>query len=246
MTSTFPIRFDGAHLTTGVRLERTSEVPAGLAALGLDAPRPVVVLIGGAGGLDDRDIHRLRPLFTGLVDAIVRYGAATLDGGTLSGVMRLVGDAYDDAAAATPLVGVAAIGTVTLPGGTPPRDDAAPLEPHHTHFVLVPGDDWGAEASWIASIATVLAGTMPSATVLVNGGEVAYRDVERSLGEGRPVLTVEGSGRTADELATSLRGEPADPRAVRLAASGLVEAVPPDNPTALGQMLTKLFDAVPM
>lgn len=224
-----------------MRLTRREAAPAALAALGLHSPRPVIVLVGGAGGLDDRDAEQLRALFAdGVVSAAVRCRAAAIDGGTQSGVMRLLGDAHHAAEATTPLIGVAAVGTVTLPGG-PPSDDAAPLEPHHTHFMLVPGDEWGAEAAWIADIATAMAGGMPSATVLVNGGQIAYDDVERSVRAGRRVLTVAGSGRTADQLAAGLGGDASDPRATALAASGLVRAVPMANPAAVGRTLVALL-----
>ena len=114
---------------------------------------------GGLEGWKDADLDRLGPLFeSGLLPVITRLGAVAIDGGTWSGVMRLLGEARSDAGAGFPLVGVAAVGTVTLPGGQPPQDDAAPLDPDHSHFVLVPGDDWGAESSWIARVATALAG----------------------------------------------------------------------------------------
>lgn len=224
-----------------MRLTPRDDVLAALTALGLRSPRPVIVLVGGAGGLDDRDADRLRALFAdGLVSAAVRCKAAAIDGGTQSGVMRLLGDAHHAAAATTPLIGVAAVGTVTLPGD-PPSDDAVPLEPHHTHFMLVPGDEWGAEAPWIADIATAMTGGMPSATVLVNGGQIAYDDVERSITAGRQVLTVAGSGRTADQLAAALEGHAADPRAKTLAASGLVRAVSMDDPAGVGRVLAALL-----
>ena len=167
--------------------------------------------------------------------------AAAIDGGTCSGVMRLLGEARSSARSDFPLIGVAAAGTVTLPGGQPPRDDAAPLDPDHTHFVLVPGDEWGAEAHWIAQVATDLAGIRPSATVLVNGGEIAYSDVERSLDAGRPVLTVAGSGRTADQLAAAVHGRPADERAVALVKPGLVQAVPADDQGRLASVLSAIL-----
>jgi SLOG in TRPM, prokaryote len=99
--------------------------------------------------------------------------------------------------------------------------------------VLVPGAEFGEEAPWIARVATELAGGWPSVTVLVSGGKVAYTDVACSLRAGRPVLAIAGSGRTADQLASAVRGGPADERAVRLAASGLVEVVDADDVAAL-------------
>jgi hypothetical protein len=221
-----------------VYVKGPDELPAALAALRLQPPRPVVVIVGGAGGLKTADLDRLRPLFeSGLAPVIARLGAVAIDGGTWSGVMRLLGEARSAAGGGFPLVGVAAVGTVTLPGGRPPQDDAAELDPDHSHFILVPGDDWGAEAGWIAQVATALAGDRPSATVVVNGGEIAYADAGRSLDAGRPVLTVAGSGRTADELAAALQGEPADERAVALAKSDLVKAVSAGDPRGLARTL---------
>ncbi|HEY9729156.1 MAG TPA: hypothetical protein V6D50_22110, partial [Chroococcales cyanobacterium] len=40
-----------------------------------------------------------------------------------------------------------------------------------------------------------------------------------------PVVTVEGSGRTADKLAAALRGEETDCRVCKLVASKLVQAI---------------------
>jgi hypothetical protein len=71
----------------------------------------------------------------------------------------------------------------------------------------------------------VLAEKSPSVTVLVNGGETAWKDVSESIEAGRPVLAIAGSGRAADTLTDALRGEVTDGRARELAASGLVQAV---------------------
>jgi hypothetical protein len=104
--------------------------------------------------------------------------------------------------------------------------------------VLVSGAAWGDEAPWIARVSTELAGGWPSVTVLVNGGRISYKDVACSLHVARPVLTVAGSGRTADQLARAVRGVgPADERAIRLAASGLVEVVNADDVAAVQDAL---------
>ena len=238
MPTPLPLHFEDDRTARAVHVKEPGELPAALAAVGLHPPRTVVVIVGGAGGLNAADLDRLGPLFeSGLIPVITRLGAVAIDGGTWSGVMRLLGEARSAAEEGFPLVGVAAVGTVTLPDGQPPQDDAAPLDPNHSHFVLVPGDDWGAESAWIAEVATALAGDAPSATVVVNGGEITYADIGRSLDAGRPVLAVAGSGRTADQMAAALQGDPADERAVALARPELVAAVPAGDPSGLARTL---------
>jgi hypothetical protein len=192
-------------------------VPTAVAALGLGPPRPVLVLAGGASGLTGTT--GLEAVFADLVAPAVRaHDAFAVDGGTDSGVMRLLGRA----SSGFPLVGVAALDTVTYPGHThSPIADAAPLEPHHTHFVLVrPGHAWGDEAPYVAAVASALATGHPSVTVLVNGGELTLSDAEHSLARGRPLLVLGGTGRSADRIATR-----ADERAAAIADSPLVRVV---------------------
>jgi SLOG in TRPM, prokaryote len=184
--------------------------------------------------MDARDLERLQPLFDrGLVPVAERLGVVVIDGGADAGVMHLIGRARTRAAARFPLVGVPVAGTVRFPGKRWGVRRRWPLDAHHPYFVLVPGAKVGNGVPWIARVATELAGGWPSVTVLVNGGEIAYPDVACSLHAGRPVPAIAGSGRTADQLASAARGGPADERAARLAASGLVEVVDADDRAAL-------------
>ena len=236
------ISFAGGGTALTVRVDEPEALGPALAALGLRPPSPVVVVVGGAGGLSRAERDALRPLFTeGLAPAVEALGAVAVDGGTASGVMALLGEARSSTGGSFPLVGVAAGGTVAVPDGPAPRAGAADLEPHHTGFVLVPGEDWGAEAQWIVRTATTLAGGSPSVTVLVNGGDVAYDDVRRSVEASRPVLAVAGTGRTSDELVAALRGQPADARAIALVSSGLVREAPGDDPIALRRLLINVL-----
>jgi hypothetical protein len=74
------------------------------------------------------------------------------------------------------------------------------LDPNHTHFFLIPGNDWGDEAAWIAKIATAIAGDQKSITILVNGGNISRTDVGYSLLENRTAFVMRGTGRMADEI----------------------------------------------
>ena len=70
-------------------------------------------------------------------------------------------------------------------------------------------------------VAGIVAGRRSSVTVLMNGGQIAYTDVAASLGRGRPVVVLAGSGRTADAIAKARAGNGGDNRAVEIAASPL-------------------------
>jgi hypothetical protein len=232
----------GAGSARAVHVGQESQLRAALDALGLRPPRPTVVVVGGAGGLDEEMMDELRPLFAeAIVPVLDACGAVGVDGGTRSGVMRLLGEARAARGATFPLLGVVAGGTVQLPRERSPGEVATSLEPNHTHFVVVPGDRWGAESPWIARAATALAGTGRSLTLLINGGEIAYLDVRHSVANDRPVVVVSGSGGTADALAGALVNGSADARTAALIGSGVIRAVPMNRPAALAGVLTAAF-----
>lgn len=207
-----------------VQVSRVSELDSALEALGVSSPRPVLVSVGGAGGMIREHIALIGSLVRDYVlPAVERHGAAVVDGGTDSGMMRVFGRERALTGGDFPLIGVAAVGTVALPG-EPAGDHTAALEPRHTGFVLVPGDKWGEESPWLADVATRLADGKPSLTLVIEGGSITYDDVENSLAHRRPVLVLAGSGRTADAVAgaTMAAGEAQDARAGRIAASPLI------------------------
>jgi SLOG in TRPM, prokaryote/Protein of unknown function (DUF4231) len=207
-----------------------------------------MVLVGGADGLVDGQLARLRPLFEeGLAPLADALGACVIDGGTDAGVMALMGQARAKLGASFPLVGVAASGTVEPADRTTWRADTAPPEPNHTHLLLVAGSSWGAEAPWLADIASWIAGDSPSVTIVVNGGEVTFKDADRSVAVGRPVLVVGGSGRAADAMAAALQGPSQDKRAEELASSGMVQAVNiVDGPHALARAVAAVLTTTPV
>ena len=239
MTTPFAVQFGGARTAVATTVRESADLATSLSAIGLDGPGPVLVVVGGAGGMSADHMEQLRPVFRDALAVVAqRLHAFVIDGGTDVGVMRLLGLARSELGASFPLIGVASFGTVSVPGREPVRPDAAPLEPHHSHFLLVPGDDWGDESRWLADTASELAGAAPSVTVLVNGGEIAYDDVAHSVAVHRPTIVVAGTGRTADQLIAALNGKASDERATALVASGLVRvAGPVDNPDSVAAAL---------
>lgn len=192
------------------RVHDAAELAAALDRLGVRRGRPVLALVGGAGGMGAADMDRVRALLHDLLPGLVRRGAAVVDGGTDSGIMRVIGDLAEGLT----LVGVVAEGAL---------GDTA-LEPHHVH-VMVPGDAWGDESPWLAKAVSVLADGSPSVTLLVNGGEITYTDAAHSIEHDRPVLVLADTGRTADAIAAAAGGATRDHRAAVIARSGLTRVV---------------------
>jgi hypothetical protein len=221
--TSFEIALSDGASAQGVRLGQPAELDEAPAALGLAGALTSLVVIGGADGMSRRDLRRLRPLFSGVLAELAwRFRAVVLDGGTDTGVMRLMGRARAESPRDFPLVGVLPSALAAL-HGLPAPPGAAELEPNHTHFVLVPGHTWGDEAPWLARLAETIGGR--TATVLVNGGEISRRDSELCVQAGRPLIVLAGSGRTADALAAAAAGRPPDETSARIAATGLVRPV---------------------
>ena len=241
MEQPFVVELDGGRCARAVRVARPGDLGAAVRKLDVGR-RGAIVVVGGAGGMSDAEVRRLAPLFDGVVAPLAqRLGVAVIDGGSDTGVMRLMGSARGEGEWTFPLIGVIVDELANYSSGS--DAEAAELEPNHTHFVLVPGSDWGEEAPWLARLATVVAGSeeSESATVLVNGGEIALADVRHSIDADRHVIVLDGSGRTADALAAAVRGEETDPSMTALAESGLVHAVDVGDRNAFASLLDDLL-----
>jgi SLOG in TRPM, prokaryote len=194
--------------------------------LGLKSGK-VLVLVGGAGSMSPHvGSAEVSNLFVNVLAPLAEsMKAIVVDGGTDSGVMRLMGEARTKIRGTFPLVGVAAIETVDLPDRNGNGAETCRLEPGHSHFLIVPGERWGDESPWIARVASHLSAGSRSLTVVVNGGEITLRDIACSIADRRPLLVFAGSGRTADRVAAALSGGCGDPEIRTLVSSGLIQAL---------------------
>jgi hypothetical protein len=223
------------------RVARPGDLPAALDALGVPRGRPVLLLIGGAGGMTGEHLALAARALRPLVPALDEWGAAVVDGGTDAGVMRVMGAARSAAGARFPLVGVAAEGTVAAPGTTPAPGRAA-LDPGHTHVILVPGQKWGDESPWLSLVAAAIAGGLPSLVVVINGGAITYDDLGHAIQDGRPALVLDGTGRTADAIAAAAHGQGgSDPRAARAAAAPGLRTAPVADPGAVRAAIERVL-----
>lgn len=183
-----------------------SNLEQAISDLGLKGRYPVIVLIGGEIEEQQREVTQ------GAIQTISRIAedlnAVVICGGTDMGVMAEIGQIRSRNGYKFPLVGVTPEEMATWPGG--PRSTRFlwwgkqrwQLESHYSHFILVPGSHFGDESAWIVDTASILSKDHQSVTILLNGGEVSRKDIELSLGNGRPVIALSGTGRLADELAS--------------------------------------------
>jgi hypothetical protein len=178
-----------------------------LAELGL-APlcgRPVLVVFGGADRLSEVGERRATAVIgPGIARAAQATSATIVDGGTASGVMAIVGDAVAELVGDRPaLVGVAPADLVSLPDAAGP--ERTPLEPNHSHFVLVPGSDWGTETEPLLRLAEAFAAGAHVVAVLVGGGQVSKAEALGAVRRGWPLVVVEGTEGMADRIASRRR-----------------------------------------
>lgn len=182
-----------------------SDLAQAISELGLKAGYPVIVLIGGE--MDEQHAEVTRRAIEMIAETAQYMNAVVICGGTDMGVMAEIGQIRSRNSYKFPLVGVTPEELVTWPDG--PRSTKVlwwgkqrwQLESHYSHFILVPGSQFGDESPWIVDTATLLSKGHRSVTILINGGEVSRKDIELSLENGRPVIAVSRTGRLADELA---------------------------------------------
>jgi len=172
--------------------------------LELPQPRSIIMVAGGASKMDEYIPAELSSLFTeGIAHFAASLDALIIDGGTQAGVMALIGLGVVQLLHKPTLLGVAPSGVVTYPGKSTSiiSKQAMPLDPNHSHFILVETEEWGGETETMYELAQLFSQSCPSIALLANGGPIAKREVLYNVRQKRPVIIIEGSGRLADELA---------------------------------------------
>lgn len=187
-----------------INIAENSDIPEALNQLGIPHPKSVIVLVGGAGGIGWLDKFPMRKAIGIIAKLAEETQSVVLDGGTQAGIMKEIGYQRKRNKFSFPLIGVVFDSLIIK------EEPKSILDPNHTHFFLIPGDDWGDESAWISKIATNITGDNKSITILVNGGIISRTDVEYSLLENRPVYIMRGTGRLADEITLTGKVFPVD------------------------------------
>lgn len=189
-----------------VNLNDYHEIQEALTGLAIPHPKTVIVLVGGAGGIKWLEKFPMRKAIGIVARLAEETQSVVIDGGTQAGIMTEIGRQRKRNKFTFPLVGVVFDSLLMQ------EEPASILDANHTHFFLIPGDDWGDESGWISKIATSITGDakatlsggitnlQKSITILINGGNISRTDVEYSLLENRPTFVMRGTGRMADEI----------------------------------------------
>ena len=216
---------------------RAVYVPAGvdgeevLRRLELPPPNGTAVVNGSTVVLAPELKERVRVVIgEGVARVALEDRLTVVTGATDAGIFTILGAAMTDRTA--PLVGVAPRALVTWPGRRLPLlrfldRKRESLEPHHSHFVLVDGDEWGDETETLLALALALGARAPSVAVLCGGGMVARQEAVGHSRAGRPLVVLAESGRFADELAAAVNaGGADDPLLAEIVQRGRVSVCP--------------------
>lgn len=210
-----------------------------LSRLDLPLPRGTLVVNGSTSQLAPDLAERLALVFEeGVALVAIDDGLTVITGGTDAGIFSILGRAMTRRVA--PLVGVVPEGLVTWPGrfpevGQATDDHGEPLEPHHSHFVLVEGDEWGVETPALMALTRAFDAHAPSVAVICGGGAGARAEALGHAEASRPILVLGGSGRFADDLVAAVASSPPDDQELaELASKGTVIVCPlSDGPEAV-------------
>lgn len=212
--------------------------------------KAVVLLLGDSDAVDEKLIPRLTQLFgRGVARAAAETEAVVIDGGTQAGVAAMMGLGVAGRGYKSKLIGVAAADEVAYPGGP---EQGVPLEPNHSHFVLVEG---GGQEAMKYGLVGVLTGRVagaagdgrkprkkeaekeeakvPALGLLAGGGPNSKDEVLRAVRQGLTLIVVEGSGGLADEIAAGWKQRqtlPDDPVMAEILADGEIHLHPLSNP----------------
>lgn len=225
---------------------RVQDIPS---LLRLPSFHDLIMIAGGAGFMDGTLYPNLAQLFThGIAQLAATRNALIIDGGTQSGVMELMGTGIAAQQHRPPLLGVSPAGRVSYPGlpGSAEHEDRGPLDPNHSHFVLVETDEWGGETATMYELAQIFSQGRSSIAIVINGGAIVIKEVLYNVRQKRPIILLEGSGRAADEIAMLWQQKPSvisDPVLSEIIQHGKIYLLPVTAAeTELLQLAQQLLD----
>ncbi len=211
----FTITFDNGNQAQAIRTTPGIQAQQALDILNLNHVNGTIVMHGGAAKTDNALLDSIRVF---LRQSIIPFAQANqfvlVFGGTRSGVMQAVGDAYRKAGATFPMLGICPINPVSYPGHPADRHtprkaifdkhfatkERYPLDDNYTHFILLEDGHFGIESRLMVDMTQVSG--LPGVAILINGGKISEHEALLQLNRHHPLIVIKGSGRIADVFAT--------------------------------------------
>jgi hypothetical protein len=248
-TSVLPetIRFPNGNQASVVYARKGADIYPLIKALKLPTSRGVLIVNGGTAQLEPDLAQKLSLLFeNGLARVAAEEQLTIVTGATDAGIFALLGQGLERWGRKAPCIGVAVASLVSLPVAPTSKEERATLEPHHSHFVLTAGENWGDETSTMFALAQALTTKAPSVAAIAGGGSISRNEALDNTRQRRPIIVLSGSGRFADELSAVVRGkaQPTKDDVVEIANNGDISLFdihqPPEQLAALVRQLLHL------
>jgi len=207
-----PVNFSNGNTAQLLRASSDIEIERIVKTLNLPPSRGVLVINGGTKKFDLDIKEKLDNLFTEIARYVVEEKITVITGGTNAGIFSILGEAFQQCGNPTaPCIGVT-IGRVGL----------EQLEPHHTHFVLVEGDNWGDETPVMYGLVEALAKHCPSLAIYAGGGSGAISEMLQNVLQKREMVLIAGSKRSTDTVIAAYSEETSnrDKRIERIVSEG--------------------------
>jgi hypothetical protein len=185
---------------------KRSTLERAISELRLGGNYPVIVLIGGE--IDEQQTEATQRSIQTISKIASDLNAVIICGGTDMDIMAEISQERWKNHCTYPLIGVAPKDLVTWPGG--PRSTnflwwgrkRRQLGSHYSHFILVPGSQFGDESPWVVETVAILSKGHRSVTILVNGEELSRKDIEFSLKHNRPDAALSRTVRLTNKLSS--------------------------------------------
>jgi hypothetical protein len=217
---TLTLEFDQDRKARAVIVTQDVEPGEILRKLGLEQGGKVILLAGSTAHLDEAHKERVTTLFNQGVAEAADTRTIIIDSATQEGIAELIGQSTSDLQQKPVLLGVAPLDKVILPGSREDQLGLQPLEPNHTHFVLVRSDQWQVVARRMFDLGETLASAPPhsppsadcelappkpklSLTMILVGDtsdQISPIEVLTCVRRGWSLTVVEGSGGLTDEI----------------------------------------------
>lgn len=217
------IEFSTNQKATALWVKQSVTAEQMLTTLTIPHPRTLIILNGGTAKLaESLQQHLANAIQDGLACVVAEERITVITGGTDAGIFQLFGQGRARWGQNAPCIGVAVADLATWPGHA---QGEAPLERHHSHFVLVEGQHWGDETVTMYALIKALAQHCPTITVFASGGEIAIHEMQANVAQGRRMIFLAGSGRATDAVLAARAGVPSeDARLQEIAEKGDIVA----------------------